>query len=76
MWAVSPLKARSAPWHWGWALGSASRCPVLALGCVYTARTRTHTLIRGFGFFLCLFGVSVFAALSCLPYLLEAGGLT
>ena len=36
MQAVLPLKAQSAPWHWGRALGSAIRCPVLGLGCVFT----------------------------------------
>ena len=36
MQAVSPLKAQSAPWHWGRALGSAIKCRVLGLGCVCT----------------------------------------
>ena len=61
MRAVSPLKAQCAPGHRGRALGSASRCPVPALGC---ARTHMHPLIRGFD-------LSLGLCLGCLCLLLS-----
>ena len=42
--AVPPLKAQSAPWHWGRALGSASTCPGAGSGLrLHCPHPHAHT---------------------------------